>query len=53
MVKKEIAIDFQEENDETAEDYIQDIIHDYNYIRPSYALQYKTPVEYRIQLGFP
>lgn len=52
-LKKEIAIDFQEENYETAEDYIKDIIHDHNYFRPSYALQYKTPVEYRIQLGFP
>lgn len=42
-LKKEIAIDFQEENYETAEDYIKDIIHDHNYVRESYALQYKTP----------
>ncbi len=52
-LKKEMQIDFQEENYETVDDYIKDIIHDHNYIRPSYALQYKTPVEYRIQLGFP
>ncbi len=33
-------IDFQEENDETVEDYIKDIIHDHNYVRESYTLQY-------------
>ena len=28
------------------------IIYDNNYLRPSYALNYKTPIEYRTQLGF-
>ena len=31
--EKEMDIDFQEENYETVEDYIKDIIHDHNYVR--------------------
>ena len=31
---------------------INAIIYDHNYLRPSYALNYKTPIEYRTQLGF-
>ena len=31
---------------------INDIIWDNNNYRPSYALKYKTPIEYRTQLGF-
>ena len=37
---------------ETVEDYINTIIYDHNYLRPSYALNYKTPIEYRTQQGF-
>ncbi len=37
---------------DTVEDYINAIIYDHNYLRPSYALNYKTPIEYRTQLGF-
>ena len=33
--------------------FIKDIIEDNNNFRPSYALKYKTPIEYRIQSGFP
>ena len=32
---------------------ITEIVKDNNEYRPSYALNYKTPVEYRTQLGFP
>ena len=32
--------------------FIDDIVYDNNNLRPSYALNYKTPVEYRNQLGF-
>ncbi len=35
-------IDFQEENGETIEDYVKDIIYNHNYVRLSYALQYKN-----------
>ena len=31
---------------------IKEIVYDNNYLRPSYALNYKTPIEYRTQLGF-
>ena len=36
----------------TVEEYIEAIIYNHNYIRLSYALNYKTPIEYRTQLGF-
>ena len=37
-IKKEMYIDFD--------------INNYNTVQPSYALKYKTPIEYRTQLGF-
>jgi len=45
-------IDFNQNDYNNVEDYINDIIYDYNNLRPSYALNYKTPVEYKTQLGF-
>lgn len=51
-LKKEMYIDFNQNNYNNVEDYINHIIYDHNNYRPSYALQYKTPVEYRTQLGF-
>ena len=51
-LKKEIYIDFNQDDYDTVEDYINDIIEDHNNYRPSYALNYKTPIEYRTQLGF-
>ena len=39
-------------NYNTVYDFIDDIVYDNNYLRPSYALNYKTPIEYRTQLGF-
>ncbi len=51
-LKKEMYIDFNQENYDTVEEYIDAIIYDHNYLRPSYALNYKTPIEYRTQLGF-
>ena len=51
-LKKEMYIDFNQEDYKTVDDYINAIIYDHNNYRPSYALQYKTPVEYRTQLGF-
>ena len=52
-LKKEMYIDFDINNYNTVQDFIKDIIDDNNNYRPSYALNYKTPTEYRIQLGFP
>lgn len=34
------------------QEYIKDIVYDNNYYSPSYTLKYKTPIEYRTQLGF-
>ena len=51
-LKKEMYIDFNQNNYDTVDEYINDIIYDHNYLRPSYALNYKTPIEYRTQLGF-
>ena len=51
-LKKEMYIDFNQNDYDTVEDYINAIIYDHNYLRPSYALNYKTPIEYRSQLGF-
>ena len=51
-LKKEMYIDFNQDDYDTVEDYIDAIIYDHNYLRPSYALNYKTPIECRTQLGF-
>ena len=51
-IKKEMYIDFDINNYNTVQDFINDIVWDNNNYRPSYALNYKNPVEYRTQLGF-
>lgn len=51
-LKKEMYIDFDITNYNTVQEFIKDIIEDNNNFRPSYALKYKTPIEYRIQSGF-
>ena len=51
-IKKEMYIDFDINNYSTVQEFIDDIVYDNNYFRPSYALNYKTPIEYKIQKGF-
>ena len=51
-IKKEMYIDFDINNYNTVQEFIDEIVYDNNYLRPSYALNYKTPVEYKIQSGF-
>jgi len=51
-IKKEMYIDFDINNYNTFQEFIDEIVYDNNNLRPSYALQYKKPVEYRTQLGF-
>ena len=51
-IKKEMYIDFDINNYNTVQEFIDEIVYDNNNLRPSYALQYKNPVEYRTQLGF-
>lgn len=52
-LKKEMYIDFDINNYTTVQEFIKDLVRDNNDFRPSYALEYKTPIEYRIQSGFP
>ena len=47
-IKKKMYIDFDINNYNTVQEFINDIIWD-NY-RPSYTLNYKNPIEYRAQL---
>lgn len=51
-MKKEMHIDFDINNYNTVQEFIDEIVWDNNNFRPSYTLQYKNPVEYRTQLGF-
>ena len=51
-IKKEMYIDFNQEDYENVYDYINAIIYDYNNFRPAYALKYKTPIQFRTELGF-
>lgn len=51
-IKKEMYIDFDINNYNTVQEFIKDVVKDNNEYRPSYALNYKTPIEYKIQLGF-
>ena len=51
-IKKEMYIDFDINNYNTVQEFIDNIVWDNNNYRPSFALQYKNPVEYRTQLGF-
>lgn len=47
-----MCIDFDINDYSTVEKFIEDVVKDDNEYRPSYALNYKTPVEYRTLLGF-
>lgn len=49
---EKISIDFDINNYNTVQEFTDDIVWDNNNYRPSFALQYKKPVEYRTQLGF-
>lgn len=51
-LKKEMYIDFDINNYNTVQEFIEDIVKDNNEYRPSFALNYKTPIEYKIQSGF-
>jgi len=45
-------IDFNQEDYENVYDYINAIIYDHNNFRSAYALKYKTPIQFRTELGF-
>ena len=45
-IKKEMYINFDINNYSTVQEFIEDIIYDNNYLRSSYALNYKIPIEF-------
>ena len=51
-LKKEMYIDFNQDDYQTVENYKNAIIYNHSYLRQSYALNYKISIEYRTQLGF-
>jgi len=51
-IKKEIFIDFDIKDYLNVYDFIKDVVYDFNNLRPAYALNYKTPIQYRTELGF-
>lgn len=51
-LKKEMFIDFDINSYDNIQSFINDVIYDYNNFRPAYALNYKTPIQYRTELGF-
>ena len=51
-IKEELFIDFGLRKSDDVSRCIKEYIHYYNYIRPAYALNYKTPVQYKIDMGF-
>ena len=51
-IKEELIIDFDLKNSKDVPKLIEEYIYYYNNERPSYALNYKTPIQYKIDLGF-
>ena len=51
-IKEELIIDFDLKQCDDVPRLIKEYIDYYNYERPSYALNYKTPIQYKIESGF-
>lgn len=51
-IKEGLLIDFDLKNSDNVQETIGQYVHYYNYIRPAYALNYKTPIQYKVELGF-
>ena len=51
-IKEELIIDFDLKHCNNVPELIKEYIHYYNNERPSYALNYKTPIQYKIESGF-
>lgn len=50
-IKEELFIDFDIKHCKNVPELIKKYIYYYNNERPSYALKYKTPIQYKIELG--
>ena len=51
-IKEELFVDFNLKNSFDVYKTIKDYIYFYNNQRPAYSLKYKTPIQYKIELGF-
>ena len=51
-IKEELIIDFDLKHCSAVPKLIEEYIYYYNNERPSYALKYKTPIQYKIESGF-
>lgn len=51
-IKEELFIDFNLKNCKDVPKLIEEYIYYYNNERPSYALNYKTPIQFKIESGF-
>ena len=51
-IKEELFIDFDLKHCKDVQKLIEEYIYYYNNERPSYALNYKTPIQYKIESGF-
>ena len=51
-IKEELFIDFDLKHSNDVPNLIKLYIDYYNYERPSYAFNYKTPIQYKIESGF-
>lgn len=51
-IKEELFNDFDLANAEDVNEVINDYVKYYNEERPAYSLNYKSPVQFRIEQGF-
>jgi transposase InsO family protein len=51
-IKEEMRIDFAYWKEDNIFDFVNRYVEYYNNQRPAYALKYKSPVQYRTELGF-
>ena len=51
-IKEELFIDFDIRNSKDVPKLIDEYVYYFNYCRPSYALNYKTPIQFKIESGF-
>ena len=51
-IKEELIVDFDLKHCKDVPKLIEEYIYYYNNERPSYSLKYKTPIQYKIELGF-
>ena len=49
---EETLLDFDLEKCEQLEKFLTDFVYYYNNERPAYALNYKSPVQFKIEQGF-